>query len=69
MKMGEETRYIILRPWRSLNGAVAMGPKPIPKVYRVRPRIATVREMLKSRITSESAGVYTDVPKVLHTCE
>jgi hypothetical protein len=42
-----------------------MGPKPIPRVYNVRPRIATVREMPKSRIMSASAGVYTDVPNVL----
>jgi hypothetical protein len=42
-----------------------MGPKPIPNVKKVSPRSATVRDMAKSRMMSETAGVYTDVPKVL----
>lgn len=44
---------------------MAIGPNPIPNVKKVRPRSAIVRETLKSRMTSETAGVYTDVPKVL----
>jgi hypothetical protein len=37
----------------------------MPKVKKVRPRSATVRETSKARMTSETAGVYTDVPNVL----
>ena len=65
MNTGDERRYTIFLPYFSLIGAEKTGPKASPMVYTVIPARAAVRETLKSAMMSASAGVYTEVPKVL----
>jgi hypothetical protein len=57
MNIGADTRYTGLRPNLSDNGAEMTGPKARPSVYKVSPRIATVREILKCDVIETIAGV------------
>lgn len=57
--------YTHLRPRVSESGAMKSGPIAMPRVYRVKGRVASVRETLNASWRSGMAGTVTDVAKVL----